>query len=64
MKVISGKYLPTYVPLNGTITLGLLLDRLKAPSLAWGILGTLVTIWWIFAAYVAIKEERVHPSKV
>lgn len=47
VKVIHTKNLPFKMPLGSSIILGLLLDRLQAPDLAWGIAITVTAIYWI-----------------
>lgn len=55
-KVIRGKHLPFKPPWLTTIVIWLLLDRLSADRLVWGIAATLLAIlWgvWIISLYVA-----------
>lgn len=58
MKVVASKNLPFRPPVIATIVMWLFLDRLDAPDIAWGIMGTLYAIVWIaWIAYAFQKEE-------
>ena len=64
MKVIDRKYLPGKYPIWPSVTLWLLMDRLHANQLAWGIVGTIWAIIWVLAITVSIKEKSVHPTEL
>jgi hypothetical protein len=57
-KVVSNKNLPTRLPITLSIWVWLLLDRLKAASWVWGVVGTLVVILWAAAIFGIIHEDR------
>lgn len=63
-RVISYKYLPVRLPLFQTITLALVLDRLQPPGIVWGIVATLVCLWWVGAAVALAGEVNVLPCDV
>ena len=60
MKVISYKQLPTRYPTHLTLTCWLLLDRLHADRLLYGIIGTLLVILWVICIYASWKEEQYN----
>lgn len=62
MKVISAKYLPSKLPITGTIAWGLLLKQLHANQLVWGVFATLAVIIWIAQIIAWWNDEPVHPS--
>lgn len=59
-KVIAGKNLPMRLPIGLSILLWLLLDRLGAPSWAWGCVGTMLAIIWAVSIYAVFTQESVE----
>jgi len=57
VKVICN--LPTKLPIQPTIVLGLLLDRLNANGVVWGVCITIMAIWWVFAIVIKRTEKLV-----
>lgn len=63
IKVIKVANLPVRLPILATIVWWLLLDRLHAPALAWGIFLTLATIVWVVAILVLFNQEPIDLFK-
>lgn len=66
--VISAKQMPTHYPFISTAVVWFVLDRFKTPGWVWGIVGTLVVIYWSIIIYALFTEEQVElefptPSK-
>lgn len=61
-KVIAYKYTPVRLPITFTIVWWLVLDRIHATELFWGIAGTLIVIVWIVSIIAMIKEEHCEPE--
>lgn len=59
-KVIAFKSLPMRPPINLSILLWLLLDRLSAPVWVWSVLGTLLGIIWIVSLNLIFTQELVE----
>lgn len=55
--VVSGKSLPTRIPLLAPVTVWLLLDRLACPSWLMGVVMTLVGLWVLGALTYRIFGE-------
>lgn len=47
VRVIKASQLPARLPIFSTIVVWLLMDRLQAGQLAWGIVGTFMAILWV-----------------
>lgn len=65
--VIKWRDLPAFSPLTFSIALWLLLDRLGAPGVVWGIVGTIVAVMWIGFLYELWTEKQVsvfHPDAI
>lgn len=62
-KVISAKYLPSKLPVVGTIAWGLLLKEWHVSQWVWGVFATLAIIVWIAVSIAWWQDEQVHPSK-
>lgn len=60
VKVVHHKNLPTKLPINITLIAWLMLDRLDAPQLAWGIVGTVLAFIWIVLVIAMFVEEKVN----
>ena len=60
MKVIAFKQLPSRLPIQSSIVIYLLMDRLNAGALAWGIVGTLLVIVWLAAIYQVYNQEQTE----
>lgn len=59
-KVLSGKQLGVRPPIYQTITMWLLLDRLNANQLAWGIIGTVFVFLWIVVIIGLFTQDAVE----
>jgi hypothetical protein len=59
VKVIAQRNLPFRPPVIATAVAALVLDRLDAPDLAWGILGTLYALIWIAWVTYRVNREEV-----
>jgi hypothetical protein len=61
VRVVKGTQLPTRCPFISTITMGLLLDRLKAPGWAWGVIAAVYCSLWInwIIEYFSQSEAEV-----
>lgn len=57
--VIEAKNIARVPPVFSTITTWLLLDRLHASGIVWGIVGTLFGILWIVALVVFFQQKPV-----
>lgn len=60
MKVVSFKNLPTRLPIYQGLTLWLVLDRVDAPSWAWGAVGTLFGLLFLVALYIVCTQKQVE----
>lgn len=63
-KVIDHKYLPTRLPIVGTAVWLHLLNYYNAPGWAWGVSGTILTVFWIVAIVALVTQKTVKPSEV
>jgi hypothetical protein len=59
LKTIRPGNLPTRLPFISTAVILLILDRFQAPAWTWGIICTLLGIYWILACLMIYQEERV-----
>jgi hypothetical protein len=59
VKVIAGKNLPFRPPVLATAVAALVLDRLDAPQLAWGIVGTIYALCWLVWIIWRVNREEV-----
>lgn len=55
-KVIDYKNKPAIIPFWQSITVFLFLSHFDTPGWVWGIVGTLMVIWWI-GSLVAVKQQ-------
>lgn len=62
--LINNKYLPPRLPIWPTLVTWLLMDRLQAGPLAWGIVGTIGAIVWIVTVVTVVLYVPVHPVAV
>lgn len=58
-QVIPMKFLPYRYPFYQTATIGLLLDRIKAPGFVWGIMGAFMFVIWIAVFIDKQNEEEI-----
>lgn len=58
-KVISGKNLPQYVPINGTAITYLFLDKFHAAGWIWGALGFFWVVIWVAIIVIRFSEKDV-----
>jgi hypothetical protein len=58
-RVISYKNRPATLPLWQTLTIFLMMDRFNAPGWLWGVIGTIVVLWWIGAIANISKQKEV-----
>lgn len=58
-KVISVKNFPARPPIYTTIIIWLVMDRLNASQLAYGIVGTLVFVLWVYSIYRWAHQKEV-----
>lgn len=61
LKVVHVRNLPTRLPVLATIAWWLLLDRLQAPPVAWGVFYTLAAIIWILSIIGVFLQESADP---
>jgi hypothetical protein len=59
-KVIPLKHVAARIPITSTIAWWLLLDRLRASDLVWGIMGTLCAVVWIMSVVALCIQEPVE----
>lgn len=59
MKVVSFKSLPMRIPIFPTAVAALVLDRLAAPDIAWGIVGTVFALFWIVWIIAVVNQEQI-----
>jgi len=62
-KEISAKNLPTKLPVGITVLIWLMLDKMNASDLTYGIAYTLVVMAWIGAIYKMYNRETVDLFK-
>ena len=55
---ISRSNIPVKLPFFQTITIYLLLDKLDAAGWIWGVVGTIVVLWWILAIVALITSSE------
>jgi hypothetical protein len=60
-KVVAWKYLPTRPPLAANVLWWLFLDRMGAPSWAWGVFWTLFALLWIGSILAIYYNDHVNP---
>jgi len=58
-KVIAGKNLPAKLPIALSVALWLLMDRYHAPGWLWGVVGTVMAIYWILEIVGICTQEPV-----
>ena len=58
-KVISESNLPSRIPFKTVLIYMLLLDRFGASGIVWGVVMTLVGLWFFGAAHKKSKENQV-----
>ena len=59
-KVVSTGCLPAHLPVWPTITLWLLLERLHANPIVWGIVGTLMVMVWIGTLVQVFTQKEIE----
>lgn len=62
--VVANKYLPTKLPLVGTVLWLHLLDYYNCPGWAWGVSITLLVIVWIVCIITMATQKQVKPTEV
>ena len=60
--VLGHDQLPASPPVAATIAAGLLLDRIRAHPVIWGVVGTLFAILWVGTVYRWATEEAATAS--
>lgn len=60
MKVVHPGQLPPKSPLPITALMWLLFDRLEASGWAWGVLITLLAIWWVGWFLTVVNAEWTY----
>lgn len=63
-KVIKAKYLPTRLPIVGTVTTLLALSYWNAPGWLYGVFITLLVMIWLLVIFALVFETGVKPSEV
>lgn len=58
-RVISNKNFPARLPITFTVVVWLFLDRLQVSDVTWGVVITILAIYWIGNIYLLFKEEHV-----
>lgn len=61
MKVVKREFIPTRLPLSQTLISVLMMDYYNASGWVWGVVITLILLWWIFAVIRLAHEEDVNP---
>jgi hypothetical protein len=64
MKVINAKYLPAQLPLTLTLVSILALDRWNANGVWWGVICTILVIFWIAAIWKLFTQDAVKPNEI
>ena len=59
-KVVSYKSLPIRIPWVHTALAYLFLDRFKAPGWAWGVVATVIALFWILSFIGLATQEQVN----
>lgn len=59
LKVFKYSYFPARLPLFDTIVIYLLLDKLQVSQLVWGIVGTIVILWWFLSLLAIIFLQDI-----
>lgn len=63
-KVIAGKYLQNRIPIFPTLVLLMFMDYINASQLAYGIVGTIWAIYFIFCIVRLFTHKAVHPKDI
>ena len=58
-KVVASKNLPSKLPVATTIAVSLLLDRLHAPPMAWGVWVALAAMVWLGSTWAIFNSTYV-----
>lgn len=58
-KVLSRNSLPSYIPVQFTAIVYLLLDKFNAVEWVWGAAGFFVVLLWIGAIYTILTEDQI-----
>lgn len=58
-RVVPRKYMPSRMPVVGTLTWWTFLTVIEAPMWAWGAVGTLVALGWIGVLVDMWTEEEL-----
>lgn len=64
-KVVSWKSMPSRLPINMSVVVWLVLDRLKPPGWVWGACGAVLLIVWVASIISMCREEgtEIWPDK-
>lgn len=57
-ETISYANLPTHLPVMSTLVGWLVLDRTRAPGWVWGVVGTILGLFWIGSIIALFLEDR------
>lgn len=63
-KVLSTDCLPWRLPIFPSITLWLLLDRVRAPGWVWGVVGSFMFAIWCGAIYEMSTQRMIVPKEL
>jgi len=63
LKVIKRKNLPVQLPVVGTIVWYLFLDNLRAPEWVWGVVFTVLSVFWVLVLCLLFVEDDVDIFK-
>jgi hypothetical protein len=58
--VIPWDALPTRLPTTQTAVAFLLLDRFAAPGWVWGVVGTVIVLWWV-SCIISVSTNKTKP---
>lgn len=59
-RVIAYDNIPFRLPIGGTATVWLLMDRFNPPGWVWGAMAVLVAIWWVVWLYAITHQKEVN----
>lgn len=61
--VIAWSSLPARLPIAGPLAIGLLLDRISPPGWLWGVVGSIVGLWWLAVIVSWGQSEPVDVAR-
>lgn len=61
-KVVSYKHLPAKFPVTTSVVTWLLLDRIHASGVLWGVGGTIIAIAWVASILEVLSTDSSEPQ--